>query len=408
MSIEIRRPASDDEWTKHASIAAYAFNSDRTEAGLQHRGSYYDRDWALAAFDGGEMAAGLVVVPFEQYFEGACIPTGGVASVSCLPERRRGGYTRALLRGALETMREAGQPLSMLWTPHYSLYRRFGWEIAGRMMSYSFPPKTLRPRRAAPAGRWERLSPESWQRFDALYTQHHARRNGAFRRGERHWRHSVFEEFGSKTRDAAVWSTAAGDDRGYVVYSLAHRSTGNSPFGETVLRVHDWVALDGDACTAVLGYLLSHDLVNRIVITASDDDRLPDAIDEPAHISEPAGAWFGPMLRLVDVQRAIEARPALAHASGIDVVIALTDETAPWNADTWRIAAHDGRMSAERTTAAPGLEMDVSALAPIFNGFTRPAEAVRAGSASASSEEALEAATRLFSTSFSPYCPDDF
>jgi predicted acetyltransferase len=408
MSIEIRRPATDEEWTQHAAIAAYAFNSDRTDAGLQHRGAYYDRDWALAAFEGGEMAAGLVVIPFEQYIEGASIPTGGVASVSCLPERRRGGYTRTLLRHALQTMRDAGQPLSMLWTPHYSLYRRFGWEIAARMMSYSFPPKTVRPRRPASAGRWERLSSEPWPRFDALYTRHHAARNGAFRRTERHWRHSVFEEFGTKSRDAAIWSNAAGEDRAYAIYGAHHRQAGNSPFGETVLRVHDWVALDGEACTAVLGYVLSHDLVTRIVMTASEDDRLPDAIEEPAHISEPVGVWFGPMLRLVDVQRAIEARPAPPHASGTEIVVSLTDETAPWNAGTWRVAAHEGRLSAERTTATPGIETDVAALAPIYNGFTRPTEAVRAGTVRASSDAAIDAATRLFATTFSPYCPDDF
>ena len=408
MSIEIRRPASGEEWTRHAAIAAYAFNSDRTEAGLQHRGSYYDRDWALAAFEGAEMTAGLVVIPFELFFEGASIPTGGVASVSCLPERRRGGYTRALLRHALETMRDAGQPLSMLWTPHYSLYRRFGWEIAGRMMSYSFPPKTVRPRRPVLAGRWERLSADSWQRLDALYAAHHAPRIGAFRRNERHWRHSVFEEFGSKTRDAAIWSNAAGEDRGYVVYSMHHRSAGNSPFGETVLRVHDWVALDGGAYAAVLGYVLSHDLVTRIIITAGEDDRLPDAMDEPAHVAEPPGAWFGTMLRIVDVERAIAARPAPAHASGVDVAIAITDENAPWNAGTWRVTAREGRMSAERTTASPGLEMDVGALAPIYNGYTRPAAAAGAGAARALNGAALDAATLLFSTNFSPYCPDDF
>ncbi len=408
MGIEIRPPRSDDEWAQHAFISAYAFNGDRGEAGFARRSRYYQREWALAAFEQGQMAAGLVIIPFEQYLGGARIPTGGVASVSCLPERRRGGYVGAMLRRSLEAMRDAGQPLSMLWTPHYSLYRRFGWEMAARTMSYAFEPKTSRVRRPAADGRWERVGADAWQRFEALYTRHYAPRNGALSRGEERWRYNIFQDYGEGVPDAAIWSNADGEARGYVIYRTRHRQTGNSPFGETTLRALDWVALDGDAYAAVLAYLLNHDLVTRIVLTTSQDDPLPDAFEEPVHIAEPPGAWFGTMLRLIDVQRAIEMRPALPVASGKGVTVALTDETAPWNAGTWHIESREGRMSAERTQTAPELEMDVRALAPIYNGFTHPAESVRAGAVRAASEGAVAAARDLFATEFSPYCPDDF
>ncbi|TAK69329.1 MAG: GNAT family N-acetyltransferase [Dehalococcoidia bacterium] len=408
MSIEIRPPQTDAEWERHSFIAAYAFNGDRGEAGLARRMEYYDRDWALAAFDGGEMVAGLVVIPFEQYFAGATVPTGGVASVSCLPERRRGGYVGQLLRHSLESMRDAGQPLSMLWTPHASLYRRFGWEIACRMTSYAFPPKTVRPRRPTTGGRWTRVDADAWPRLDALYAAHQAPRIGAFRRTERHWRRSVFQDFGVGTRDAAVWQNDAGEDRAYVVYTTHHRYTGTSPFGETTLRVIDWAALDGDAYAAVLAYVTSHDLSTRIVMTASADDALLDAIEEPAHLQEPLGSWIGPMLRVVDVERAVAARPAAAHASGAGVTIELTDDTASWNAGRWRIEAHDGLMCATPTMSPAELELDARALAPIYNGFVRPAEAVRVGAVRAASSAAIDAATALFATPFSPFCPDDF
>lgn len=408
MSIEIRPPTSDADWERHAFIAAYAFNGDRAATGLAGRMQYYDRDWALAAFEGADMVAGLIVVPFEQYFAGAVIPTGGVASVSCLPERRRGGYVGALLRRSLDSMREAGQPLSMLWTPHAALYRRFGWENASRVISYAFPPKTVRPRRPAAGGRWTRVGDDAWARLDAVYAAHHARRIGAFRRGERHWRHSVFREFGTGARDAAVWRNDAGQDRAYVVYTTHHRWTGAHPMGETVLRVVDSTALDGDAYAAVLAYLTSHDLSSRVIIVAADDDPLLDAIDDPSQLQEPQSSWIGPMLRIVDLDRAIAARPSAPHASGAGVTLELTDETAPWNAGRWRIEAHDGHMGATRTAAAAELELDARALAPIYNGFMRPAEAVRGGAIRAISADALEAATALFGTPCAPFCPDDF
>ncbi len=61
-----------------------------------------------------------------------------------------------------------------------------------------------------------------------------------------------------------------------------------------------------------------------------------------------------------------------------------------------------------RTTSAAELEMDARALAPIYNGFMRPAEAVRVGAVRAASAAAIEAATALFATPFAPFCPDDF
>ena len=98
MAPEIRPLRNDAEFAQHHFISNYAFNSDRGEESAARRSTYYDRDWCLGAFDGDELVAGLVIIPFEQYINGARIPVGGIASVSCLPERRRGGFVSALLQ----------------------------------------------------------------------------------------------------------------------------------------------------------------------------------------------------------------------------------------------------------------------------------------------------------------------
>ena len=158
----------------------------------------------------------------------------------------------------------------------------------------------------------------------------------------------------------------------------------------------------------MLAYLLGHDLVNQILLLTSAAEPFADAIDEPVHIQEPPGAWFGQMLRLVDVQRAIEARPALPQASGESVTIALSDVSAPWNAGTWHIECSEGRFSCEKTDATPDADMDVGALASIYNGFTNPADAARVGTIQARQPRAIDALGNIFSVRFAPYCPDDF
>jgi predicted acetyltransferase len=209
-------------------------------------------------------------------------------------------------------------------------------------------------------------------------------------------------------RDAVVWQNADGDARAYAVYHSSTHHTPASPVAETVLRVYDWAALDAEGYAAILHYLLGHDLATRIIMLAGDDEPFAAAFEEPVHFVEPSSFWNGIMLRVVDVQRAVEARPALPQASGWAVTIALTDDAAPWNAGTWRVEASEGRMSAERTDTAPELEMDARALAPIYNGFTKPADAVRVGQVRARSDEAVAAATELFATTFAPFTPDDF
>ena len=72
--------------------------------------------------------------------------------MSCLPERRRGGFVSGLLKQSLATMRDAGQPLSALWTPHFSLYRKYGWEIAYRMHQLLVPAEADEDAAAGAAG----------------------------------------------------------------------------------------------------------------------------------------------------------------------------------------------------------------------------------------------------------------
>lgn len=408
MSVDIRPIWTDDEYERHAFISHYAFMGDRGPEAVERRSHYYPRDWCLGAFDRKELVAGLVIMPFEQYINGAAIPMGGIASVSCLPERRRGGFVKALLIEALAKMRADGRPTSGLYTPHYSLYRKYGWEIAGRTMSYSFPPKVTQPRRPAPAGEWRRIGPGDWRDLDAIYTAQYASRNGGLKRDEQRWRLHVFSDYGKGERDAGIWTNAAGEARAYAVYHIAKQPSATSTWPEQTLRVDDWAALDADGYAALLAYLLGHDLVDHIVMLAGQDEPLADMIDEPVHIKHPPGAWFGQMLRLVDVARAVEARPALPQASGRSVTLALTDASAPWNAGTWRIEASEGRMACERSDGPADATMDMRALGPIFNGFIHPADALRTGSITSASATGLDALADLFSVSFSPYCGDDF
>jgi predicted acetyltransferase len=404
---EIRHLRSSEEMAEYAALRAYAFNDDRSDEALARFPAMYERDWCMGVFEDGALTAALTIIPFEQYINGGRVPLGGVATVASAPERRRSGNAGALLRAALQVMRERGQALSGLYTPHYSLYRRYGWEIASSVATTSFPPKLMRVRGPHGGGHIERVRPDAWPRLHRIYTERHAQGNGALVRDERRWRRDVLADNGVGERDAAIWVGDDGSDGGYVVYAARHHPSG-SPRGETTLRVYDWAALDAAAYAGLLRYLLAHDLADRITMPASPQEPLWQMFEEPRFITTPRHLWFGIMLRIVDVERAIAARPALPQADGSHAVIELADDAAPWNAGRWRIAASAGRMCASRTTDEPELTTDARALAAMYNGYLAPADAARCGALGVRVPDALARLSSLFAVSAPPYCADEF
>lgn len=407
MPIQVRDLKSEAEFDAYLQAAAYAFHTTRDDALLGRYRQVYKPEWCMGAFDGSMLVAGLTIVPFEQHMMGASISFGGIATVASLPEHRRGGHVSALLRAALVRMHERGQALSGLYTPHFSLYRKFGWEIAYRVLSYSFAPKSVALRRPRPRGSYERITAAGWERLSSIRQEATRGANGPLSRDEGRWRSQVFSDNLRADRDVVVWSDAAGQARGYAAYGQ-RRGPGSGADPETVVRVADWVALDGEAYAALLAYLLSHDLASRIVMMASEDEPIASQFVEPALLQDTQRAYFGMALRLVDVQKAFAERPAPVGCGGIEVVIGVEDAEAPWNSGVWRISSGGLRLVAERSSDNPAIEVDAAVLGPLYNGFISPAGAARAGLLSHSDDGALERLQRLLAVTSRPFCIDDF
>lgn len=408
MPTEVRPLETDAEFDAYLRAASYAFHTVRDDALLERYRSMYRPQWCLGAFDGNTLVAGLTIIPFEQFMFGARIPFGGIATVASLPEHRRGGHVGELLRVALSRMRDAGQALSGLYTPHFSLYRRYGWEPAYRVLSYSLAPKVVKPRAPRPAGAFTRMDADSWEMFAALREQLVPSANGALSRDEHRWRSQLFSDGALRPRDAVIWSDRDGRQRGYCIYSQQQRP-GRGEHGETVMRVFDMVALDGDAHGALLHYLLSHDLAARVIVPASEDMAVASLVEEPALIQEPQGAYIGMALRLVDVPAAFEARPPGRGSAGVRLTLHIEDAAAPWNTGTWECASDGQRISASRLDeASADLCVDAVALGPLYNGFITPDAACRAGMLTARTPDAVDRLRSLLGVESRPFCLDDF
>ena len=404
MTLEIREPV-EDELADLAFAVAYSFDAERSPDALEATRRLFRILQPLAAFEDGRLVSCLGIAPFAMAANGGDLPFGGIGSVACLPEERRKGYVGKLLRRALELMRERGQVLSGLYTPHYALYRRFGWMVACHLLRYSFAPKdiALTPN-VRPRGEARRVSNRDWAALDDVYRRFIDRRNGYLRRSEHWWRAAVLRSLYAETpghRDAAVWVGEDGRWMGYVVYSTKRTGEWTSQF-----TVRDFVALDADAYRGLLTYILQHDLNSEMTWFAPVNDPLPSIVDDPARVK--THLWPGMMLRLVDVAKAVAGRPCLVDRPGRKLVLEVTDDAAPWNEGRWRLEAESGRVEVTKTDEAPDLSTDVSVLAALFSGHLSATEAARSGLLTAQSGSALETADRIFAPRCAPFAFDWF
>ncbi|MEX2158468.1 MAG: GNAT family N-acetyltransferase [Dehalococcoidia bacterium] len=407
MSVDIR-PITDDEVERAEFIINYSFNnaerSDLARA-VERTRQLIPNEWTLASFEDGEMTAYIRTVPFAMRINGRALSFGGVGPVVTSPEHRRKGHVGLLLRRAIEDMRERGQSISGLGTPHPALYRRYGWEIAATFRLYSFAPKDVTLiAQPSERGRFRILSLDDWSQADRVYRQWGAKRNGPLHRGQVWWQQAIFSGSQPTPADVALWEDGTGEPQGYVVY---YQPTGSDVSPETGnFWVRELVALTADAYLNLVLYLCRHDLPEKIVWTAPMDDPLYSVVSDTYKVD--ARVRYSTLLRICDVQAALTQRAPARDELDCALTLRLTDSTAPWNEGTWRVELSGGEMHVEASTDEPDLSMSTTALVPIFNGYLSATASALAGLITARNEEALATADEMFATLSPPYNADPF
>lgn len=107
----------------------YAFNNPDTS---QRRAYFFKRCQQALVYGKrsatGNLASGLLSLPFEVDFHGIRYQTKGICDVTTAPEASGQGYASSLLQTALEDMAKQGTTLSYLAPFSFKFYRRFGYE----------------------------------------------------------------------------------------------------------------------------------------------------------------------------------------------------------------------------------------------------------------------------------------
>ncbi|MDX2382362.1 MAG: GNAT family N-acetyltransferase [Acidimicrobiia bacterium] len=402
--IEIRPVRRDERLAaSNAKSAALLAHPMSPETFAEGHASWDDTD-SLGAWDGDRCVGHVGAYRFDVTIPGgARVPMAGITRAGILPTHTRRGLMREMMHRSLRESLERGQVIAGLRASEATIYRRFGFGIAGEIVAAEVLARHALPlRTATPTGASRILHPdEVFEVIPPLYERVARRRVGTVNREMWGWKRLLAEtgrpsaEVYGDGRFVVVHTNRDGDDDGYAHYAVRwdQRFDGDSTGAGTVLEL--WGA-DDDVERALWRYLLEIDLVST---WRSDTRPLDDPIrraltDTRAYLTRKRSdeQW----VRLLDVDAALTAR-TYGPAAG-DVTIEVHDPLFVHNSGRWTLTA-DG---AARTDRRAETTVDIATLSAAYLGGVRWGELAAAGDLVAS-PEVLAGLDALFAISPLPF-----
>lgn len=344
--------------------------------------------------EGGQPVAHAFLFPMSVWIGRAPVPTSGVASVGVAAEARGRGLGTRLVEHLHAEANARGDALALLYPFRQAFYARLGYAPASayrrlRLHPASIPWRCDRRARVATGADVAAMK--------ACWEASARRATGWPERPARAWERGLADE-------RRTWLVVEGTEgvEGYVAWRLEQHEA----HAATALVVREMAARTGDAERALWGLIgAQRDQVAEVRIDLPADDPIDRALvdadrarfgDEELEHSV-GDVATGPMLRVLDVQRALEGRGWPREGA---IVLGVDDEVL-------ELRASAGRAKARPTRSTVDLRLDARSLAAVAFGALRVPDAVRLGWATARDAVALARADALLA--MPPYfSPDPF
>lgn len=361
----LANPADDRAMSAYQDIVSQALHfprelSDRYVQGVGRENFRVVRDQQ------GRLAGGMAVLPMGHFFGGRSVACWGVAAVGIAAEHRAAGAATAMMKLALREMRERGVPLSSLYPATVPLYRRAGYELAGRREEITIPIRLLRlrepPRDESPALRLERIVEADNAQVEALYRRQAQRRAGLLDRHPILWAR-VRAPRGEKATGFKVVNPASGQIEGYL-YALQKDVPPGTQHASYHLHITDVQFETPAAGRRLLRMLYEHHSVcDSAIMYGSADHPLIALLPERIAQMKVHFHW---MARIVDVEKALTARGYSPHVKA-KVSFAVRDDVLPENESAYTIEVDGGSAQVKRGGSGDML-IDIRGLAALYTG----------------------------------------
>ena len=362
--MDVRKLTDPHDWLESARVLDIAFlhpwNEEEVSARVaaQARGELPRLEEAWGLFDDAAMRTSMSTLRHRLSFGGEVIHAGEVHMVGSLPEGRGGGGVRMLMGEVLRDFRARGDALAVLIPFSCAFYRKFGFEVASRILRQRVAIDQL-------AGfSCDLRVTRVWQESDLapvreLWEFHARLCDLAELRDDAAWAWRGNGEFGDpdflhpdRQRHAYVLWDAKDRPCAYVRFSFFHEPA--MPFvGE--LEVSDLVWTGPSALHAALGFLYRMRAKVTHVNFELPDIELATLVPEGDQVEQRVDNHV--MARMLDVGTLLRLIPQ-PYGEG-SYVIGVEDAFLPEVAGRWRVAYRDGRSaSVEVTDLEPDLVVD--------------------------------------------------
>ncbi|MFC5970251.1 enhanced intracellular survival protein Eis [Halomarina salina] len=396
MSLQYR-PVPDDDVDEFRRLLTYAFSPTDTHEPL-------DEDEELpppaqpgarrGIYDGDELLCTGTHHWFTLDVRGSKHDVPGLSAVSTPPWNRRRGLVRRLLHESLTEYRDRESWFSVLWPFEHPFYASFGWATTTDYGEISVTPDALDfVDDVHPDGSFVELDADRWADLEAVYREANDHTLAMYRT-EEWWRKRVFQGWEDEPYVAGVEREVEGEETlvGYLVYRF------DEDGDDRTLTVQETCAVDHDAYVELLRFCRYHDSqVGTVELYGRPDTDPFDLVTDPRDVSIELRP--GPMVRLVDVERALGVLDYPDDATG-SVTLAVDDDLATWNDDAFRLTVEDGRATCEPVGELPADEdatLGVGALSQLAVGYRSAGRLREIGRLSAD-DGTVEALDALFPT----------
>ena len=400
MAVEFRKATDEDELLDAYRTISAAFGEETEERDLERAKKTMPPDRVHVAVEDGKFVGVAAAHAFSLTIPGGELPAGGVTWVAVLPTHRRQGVATGLMRHQLEDLRDAGEPLAVLWASESLIYGRFGYGIAAPVHDMNAMKAWFAFRDdPGPVGSMRLVTrDEAAELFPPVYERVRPNRAGMLSRTPVHW----YEERlfagpgppGTSQRFFVVFELD-GVPEGYATYRLRDQWDDGVPNG--AVFVVEAMGATLVATREIWRYLFGIDLRERVECNFVDPAlTLYLGVTDPRRLRMKLsdGLW----LRFVDLAAALRARSWGADDS---LVLEVRDAFCPWNDGRYRT---DG----DRVDDSPDLLLDTSDLASAYLGGLDVHVLAAAGRIEERTNGSLERAAAMFRTPLPPFCPEVF
>lgn len=311
-----------------------------------------ERTICLGVEENGEIVATAASAPFTQNVRGRILGMGGIYWVVTVPQARKKGYCKALMRQLLAEIRSEGRPVSCLYPFRESFYERMGYVTFPQMKKAVFAPSALLPVMNLPhRGLVElKLLSDCVDEFRGYLAELQSVTHGL----------AFFEDL-VESPDAlkSVWAATARVN-GKICGAMLYQLKGEHPT-EFTMHVSRFYTTTSDGRYLLLDWIARHTDQARTIEMTLPAYELPETWMSDLNVRLET-FYTAPMGRVIDV----------AGLEGIDagpgrIRFELSDPLCPWNDGYWQFTSEDGHLGVKHVKAAD-CRMDIRALSAIVYG----------------------------------------